>query len=67
VANAKKLGLLVSGAASQKFMQALPDQQEICGALADMIIEAYAWILPGAGAETGCQAEARLPLSLRSQ
>jgi butyryl-CoA dehydrogenase len=42
VANAKKLGLLVSGAASQKYMQTLPDQQEICGALADMIIEAYA-------------------------
>ena len=42
VANAKKLGLLVSGAASQKFMQTLPDQQEICGALADIIIEAYA-------------------------
>jgi hypothetical protein len=42
VANAKKLGLLVSGSASQKYMQTLPDQQEICGALADMIIEAYA-------------------------
>ena len=42
VANAKKLGLLVAGAASQKYMQALVDQQEIVGALADMIIEAYA-------------------------
>jgi len=42
VANAKKLGLLIAGAASQKFMQTLPDQQEICGALADMIIETYA-------------------------
>jgi butyryl-CoA dehydrogenase len=42
VANAKKLGLLIAGAASQKYMQTLPDQQEICGALADMIIESYA-------------------------
>src|SRR5258706_12044346 len=42
VANAKKLGLLIAGAASQKYMQTLPDQQEICGALADMIIETYA-------------------------
>ena len=42
VANAKKLGLLIAGAASQKYMQALVDQQEIVGALADMIIEAYA-------------------------
>src|ERR1700719_1230428 len=31
VANAKKLGLLIAGAASQKYMQTLPDQQEICG------------------------------------
>src|SRR5450432_617769 len=42
VANGKKLGLLIAGAASQKYMQTLPDQQEICGALADMIIETYA-------------------------
>jgi butyryl-CoA dehydrogenase len=42
IANAKKLGLLVAGAASQKYMLALADQQEIVGALADMIIEAYA-------------------------
>jgi butyryl-CoA dehydrogenase len=42
VANAKKLGLLISGAASQKYMTGLADQQEIVGALADMIIETYA-------------------------
>ena len=42
VSNAKQLGLLIAGAASQKYMQALVDQQEIVGALADMIIEAYA-------------------------
>jgi len=42
VANAKKLTLFAAGAASQKFMMALPDQQEIMGALADMLIEVYA-------------------------
>jgi alkylation response protein AidB-like acyl-CoA dehydrogenase len=42
VANAKKLSLFAAGAASQKYMQALQDQQEIMGALADMIIETYA-------------------------
>ncbi len=41
VGNAKKLALLVSGAASQKYMQTLPDQQEIMGALADMITEIF--------------------------
>ncbi|HYE25215.1 MAG TPA: acyl-CoA dehydrogenase family protein [Clostridia bacterium] len=42
VANAKKLALLVAGAASQKYMQAMPDHQEVMGAIADMVIEAYA-------------------------
>ena len=42
VAKAKKLGLFVAGAASQKYMQAMEDQQEIMGAIADMVIEAYA-------------------------
>jgi butyryl-CoA dehydrogenase len=42
IANAKKLFLFAAGAASQKYMQALQDQQEIMGALADMIIETYA-------------------------
>jgi butyryl-CoA dehydrogenase len=41
VANAKKIGLFVSGAASQKYMTALADQQEIMGAMADMLIEGY--------------------------
>jgi butyryl-CoA dehydrogenase len=41
-ANAKKIGLFVAGAASQKYMMALADQQEIMGALANIIIEAYA-------------------------
>ena len=42
VAQAKKLGLFASGAATQKYMQAIQDQQEIMGAIADMTIESYA-------------------------
>jgi alkylation response protein AidB-like acyl-CoA dehydrogenase len=41
VGNAKKLSLLVAGAASQKYMQKLADQQEIMGAIADMVIETF--------------------------
>src|SRR6202521_3145996 len=39
VAQAKKLGLFAAGAATQKYMQAIQDQQEIMGAIADMTIE----------------------------
>jgi len=42
VAQAKKLGLFVSGAATQKYMQAIQEQQEVMGAIADMTIEIYA-------------------------
>ncbi len=42
VAAAKKLTLFAAGAASQKYMQAIQDQQEIMGAIADMVIETYA-------------------------
>jgi alkylation response protein AidB-like acyl-CoA dehydrogenase len=42
VANAKKIALFVAGAASQKYMTNLPDQQEIMGAMADILIETYA-------------------------
>jgi butyryl-CoA dehydrogenase len=42
VASAKKLGLFAAGAATQKYMQAIQDQQEIMGAIADMTIETYA-------------------------
>jgi butyryl-CoA dehydrogenase len=42
VASAKKLGLFVSGAATQKYMQTIQDQQEVMGAIADMTIEIYA-------------------------
>jgi len=42
VANAKKLGLFAAGAATQKYMQAIQDQQEVMGAIADVTIEIYA-------------------------
>jgi len=42
LASAKKLTLFAAGAASQKYMQAMLDQQEVMGALADCIMEVYA-------------------------
>jgi len=42
VAQAKRLGLFVAGAATQKYMQAIQDQQEVMGAIAGMVIETYA-------------------------
>jgi butyryl-CoA dehydrogenase len=42
LANAKKLTLFVAGAATQKYMQQIADQQEVMGAIADMIIEVFA-------------------------
>lgn len=42
VGQAKKLGLFAAGSATQKYMQAIEDQQEIMGAIADMTIETYA-------------------------
>src|ERR1022692_2169733 len=42
VAQAKKLGLFVAGAATQKYMQAIQDQQEVMGAIADMVREVFA-------------------------
>jgi len=41
VASAKKLGLFAAGVATQKYMQAIQDQQEVMGAIADMVIEIY--------------------------
>ena len=42
VTQAKKLGLFAAGSATQKYMQAIQDQQEIMGAIADMVIGTYA-------------------------
>jgi len=42
VATARKIGLFAAGIATQKYMQAIQDQQEIMGAIANMVIETYA-------------------------
>jgi alkylation response protein AidB-like acyl-CoA dehydrogenase len=42
VANAKKVALMLAGAASQKYMMAIADQQEILAAIADMVIDIFA-------------------------
>jgi butyryl-CoA dehydrogenase len=42
VATAKKIGLFAAGVVTQKYMQAIQDQQEIMGAIANMTIETYA-------------------------
>jgi butyryl-CoA dehydrogenase len=42
VVSMKKLGLFAAGAATQKYMQDIQDQQEIMGAIADITAEIYA-------------------------
>jgi alkylation response protein AidB-like acyl-CoA dehydrogenase len=42
LASAKKLTLFAAGAATQKYMAKLADEQEVMGAISDMIIEVYA-------------------------
>ncbi|GGG71588.1 acyl-CoA dehydrogenase family protein [Edaphobacter dinghuensis] len=42
LASAKKLTLFAAGSATQKYMASISDQQEIMGAIADMVIEVYA-------------------------
>jgi butyryl-CoA dehydrogenase len=41
LASAKKLTLFAAGAATQKYMAALADEQEVMAAIADMIIEVF--------------------------
>ncbi len=43
LANAKKIALFAAGAASQKYMAALVDQQEVMGELADILIQVYSF------------------------
>jgi alkylation response protein AidB-like acyl-CoA dehydrogenase len=68
VASAKKLGLFAAGAATQKYMQAIQDQQEVMGAIADMVIEIYA--MESAVLRTmkivtkSCEAAAAIPLAM---
>jgi len=68
VAQAKKLGLFAAGAATQKYMQAIQDQQEIMGAIADMTIETYAMesavLRAQKIAESKGEAAASLPIAM---
>jgi alkylation response protein AidB-like acyl-CoA dehydrogenase len=68
VAQAKTLGLFVSGAATQKYMQAIQDQQEVMGAIADIVIETYAMesavLRAQKMAETKSEAAAALPIAM---
>jgi alkylation response protein AidB-like acyl-CoA dehydrogenase len=68
VASAKKLALFAAGAASQKYMQAIQDQQEIMGAIADMVIETYAMesavLRAQKMVEKGGEASAELPIAM---
>jgi alkylation response protein AidB-like acyl-CoA dehydrogenase len=65
---AKKLGLFVAGAATQKFMQAIQDQQEVMGAIADMVIETYAMesavLRAQKIAERNGESDASLPIAM---
>ncbi len=42
LANTKKLTLFAAGAATQKYMAKISEEQEVMGAIADMVIEVYA-------------------------
>jgi butyryl-CoA dehydrogenase len=42
LASARKLTLFAAGAASQKYMAKISDEQEVMGAIADMVMEVYA-------------------------
>jgi len=68
VGQSKKLALFAAGAATQKYMQAIQDQQEIMGAIADMTIETYAMesavLRTQKIAETKGEAAAALPLAM---
>jgi len=68
VAQAKKLGLFAAGSATQKYMQAIQDQQEIMGAIADMTIETYAMetavLRAQKIAETKGESAAALPIAM---
>ncbi len=73
VAQAKKLGLFVSGSATQKYMQAIQDKQEVMGAMADMTIEIYAMesavlraqkMVEGVSSSKQGEASAALPIAM---
>src|SRR4029078_207362 len=66
VGQAKKLGLFAAGAATQKYTQAIQDQQEVMGAIADMVIETYVmeWAVLRAQKIASSQGEAAAALPI---
>jgi len=70
LANLKKAGLLIAGAAVQKFMMKLSDEQEVLMSLADILIEAYVAEstllrvekMIGIRGEANCQAEKEMAI-----
>src|ERR1700676_4099897 len=73
VAQAKKLGLFIAGSATQKYMMAIQDQQEVMGAIADMTIEIYAMesavlraqkMVEGVSSSKQGEAAAALPIAM---
>jgi butyryl-CoA dehydrogenase len=68
VANAKKLTLFCAGIATQKYMTALKDHQEVLAALADLVIETFAMdsalLRAQKMLETQGETAARLPIAM---
>ena len=68
VASAKKLGLFAAGAATQKYMQAIQEEQEVMGAIADMVMEIYAMesavLRAQKMVERGGEAAAAMPIAM---
>ena len=73
VVSAKRIALFAAGGASQKYMQAIQDQQEIMGAIADMVIETYAMesavlraqkLVEGVRSKNQGEAAAYLPIAM---
>jgi len=73
VVSAKRIALFAAGGASQKYMQAIKDQQEVMGAIADMVIETYAMesavlraqkLVEGVRSKNQGEAAAYLPIAM---
>jgi butyryl-CoA dehydrogenase len=68
VAAAKKVGLFAAGAATQKYMQQIEQQQEVMGAIADMVIEILAMesvlLRTTKSIVVGGEASAALPIAM---
>ncbi len=65
LAAVKKITLFAAGVASQRFMTALEEQQEVMADLADMIIQTYALESALLRAQKIAQCEAELDLELQ--